>query len=203
MSRDHLPGCRPASVAGDGSAHQIRSPCSIWRLVGRSLPDPPDLAGVALPRPGLDDRGVVLPGGGGVGRSSCFDRMCAVDGCRGGGLGRCGRCCLFGGRRSWVLVVRDFGHAGGEVSVDVYYSGSGCPVYYSGSGCPVTRFDEVQRLLRLRALPRPGLWPGGWDGGGTGGNPWPSAEATTMAAPLLGVGPLLGGLVEVLSHLSL
>lgn len=81
------------------------------------------------------------------------------------------------GRRPWELVVRDFGYAGGEVSVDVYYGGSGCPV--TRRAC----FDEVQRLLRLRALPWLGLWPGGWDGGGIGGNPWPSVEATTMVAP--------------------
>ena len=36
-------------------------------------------------------RGVVNPGGSGEGIPPCLDGMCAVGGCRGGGLGRCGR----------------------------------------------------------------------------------------------------------------
>lgn len=121
--------------------------------------------------------------------------MRLVGGCRGGGPGLCGRRRLYGERRPWVLV-RDFGRVDGEVGVDGYCDG----------GMP--RRPAFLLLIRPPFL-SVGLRPSGqicgrMDGvwSRTGGNPWSSAAATTLTAPLIGVGSLLGGLVEVPSRSS-
>lgn len=68
-------------------------------------------------------------------------------------------------------------------------------------GCPAGRLScFLRRPPFLPARLRPsshscGLVVGVWSG--TGGNPWSSAAARTMATPWIGVGYLLGGLVEV------
>lgn len=91
---------------------------------------------------------------------------------------------------AWVLV-RDFDRAGGEVVADVYCDG-GAPRW--PTLLLLTKTSVPLRWLAPLWLVY-GLVVGVWSG--TKGNPWPSAAATRLTAPLFGVGSFLGGLVEV------
>lgn len=182
---------------------QIR-PERPWIGAGSSLAaGGPGIAGSAriwparpcfVARLGCSRRG--LPGGGDVGRSPCLDGMCAVGGCRGGGLGRRGRRGLLtgDGRGSWWSATSAVRAARSRWTSTTVGRGAPSP------GVPATmKSDAFSGCGRS-----PGQVFGRVVGTGAGsGETLGRRRRPRQWRRLVGVGSLLGGLVEVLSRLSL
>lgn len=145
-------------------------------------------------RLGCSRRG--LPGGGDVGRSPCLDGMCAVGGCRGGGLGRRGRRGLLtgDGHGSWWSATSAVRAARSRWTSTTVGRGAPSP------GVPATmKSDAFFGCGRS-----PGQIFGRVVGTGAGsGETLGRRRRPRQWRRLVGVGSLLGGLVEVLSRLSL
>ena len=145
-------------------------------------------------RLGCSRRG--LPGGGDVGRSPCLDGMCAVGGCRGGGLGRRGRRGLStgDGRGSWWSATSAVRAARSRWTSTTVGRGAPSP------GVPASMKSDAFSGCRRS----PGQVFGRVVGtGGGSGETLGRRRRPRQWRRLVGVGSLLGGLVEVLSRLSL